>query len=171
MHQLDSIEALLQAKFENRVFMKLGSRYADYFPEYSSYFGRALRLLKSMCGMNKSEKLFADELIEWLIEAVFIQYQFQMSVYHKNAPYVTNIVVLYYVGNFVYWYKYETLVKWFVYYLRKRLHVKFLGYAHWFISISISQIKDHYISVDQAIYDTFIVDNYLDTTKFKTSNC
>ena len=36
-------------------------------------------------------------------------------------------------------------------------HVKFLGFAHWFISIRISQLKDHSISVDQARYDTSIV--------------
>ena len=42
--------------------MKLGSRYADYFTEYSNYFGRALRLLKSMYGMTNSGKLFDDEL-------------------------------------------------------------------------------------------------------------
>ena len=42
-----------------------------------------------MCCMNNSEKLFADELIEWLIEAGFIQNQFQMSIYYKYAPDVT----------------------------------------------------------------------------------
>ena len=66
--------------------MKLDSRYADYFPEYSNNFGRALILLKSMCGMTNSGKLFADELTEWLIEAGFIQYQCQMSIYYKYAP-------------------------------------------------------------------------------------
>ena len=36
------------------------SRYAYYFPEYAQYFGRALKLLKSMYGMTNSGKLFAD---------------------------------------------------------------------------------------------------------------
>ena len=40
-------------------------------------------------------------------------------------------------------------------------HVNFLGYEHWFMSIIISQIKYHYISVDQARYDTFVVKKYL----------
>ena len=47
--------------------MKLDSRYAEYFPEYSSYLGRDLRLMKSMYGMTNSVKLFADELKYWLI--------------------------------------------------------------------------------------------------------
>ena len=45
VHQLDFIGAFLQAKVKNRVFVKLNMRYADYFPEYAQYFGRALKLL------------------------------------------------------------------------------------------------------------------------------
>ena len=50
VHQLDFIGAFLQAKVKNRVFVKLDIRYTDYFPSYAKYFGRALRLLKSMYG-------------------------------------------------------------------------------------------------------------------------
>ena len=56
--------------------------------------------------------------------------------------------------------------KWFVDTLGKRFHVNFLVYAHWFISIIISQLKDHSISVDQARYATSIVAKYLDATTF-----
>ena len=73
-----------------------------------------------------------------------------MSIYYKYAPYGTKNVVLSYVDYCVYWYTSEALVKFFVDNLGKRLHVKFLLYAHWFMSIRISQIKDHSISVDQA---------------------
>ena len=58
VHQLDFIGALLQAKVKNRVFVILNMRYAAYFPEYSQYFGRALKLFKSMYGMTNSGKLF-----------------------------------------------------------------------------------------------------------------
>ena len=68
LHQLDFIGEFLQAKVKNRVLVKLDSRYADYFPEYSKYYGRALRLLKSMYGTTNSGKLFAYELTEWLLE-------------------------------------------------------------------------------------------------------
>ena len=63
-HQLYFIGAFLQAKVKNRVFVKLDSRYAECSPEYSSYFGRALGLLKYMYGMTNSGKLFDDELTE-----------------------------------------------------------------------------------------------------------
>ena len=48
-------------------------------------------------------------------------------------------------------------------------HVNLLGYAHWFMSIRISQMREHSISVDQAIYATSIVAKYLDTATFKVS--
>ena len=73
VHQLDFIGAFLQANVKNRVFVKLDMRYADNFPEYTHYFRRALKLLKSMYGMTNSGKLFSDELTEWLIEEGFIQ--------------------------------------------------------------------------------------------------
>ena len=62
--------------------------------------------------------------------------------------------VLSYVDDCVYWYTSEDLGKWFVDTLRKKLHVNFMGYAHWFMSIIISQMNDHSISADQYIYVT-----------------
>ena len=62
IHKLDFIGAFLQAKVKNRVFLKLHSRYAEYFPEYLCYFGISLILFKSMYGMNDSGNLFSDEL-------------------------------------------------------------------------------------------------------------
>ena len=47
--------------------------------------------------------------------------------------------------------------------------MNFLGYAHWFMSIRISQLKDHYISMDQARYATSMVEKYLDTATVKVS--
>ena len=62
VHQLDFIGAFLQEKIKNRVFVNLDYRCRYYFTEYARYFGRALRLLKSMYGMTNSGKLFDDEL-------------------------------------------------------------------------------------------------------------
>ena len=53
--------------------------------------------------------------------------------------------------------------------IENRFHVKFLGFAHWFMSIIISQMRDNYISVDQARYSTSIFSKYLDTATVKTS--
>ena len=113
--------------------------------------------------------LFSDELTELLLEAGFIQSQCQMSIYYKYAPDGTNVIALYYFGNCVYWYTSGSLVKWFVDTLGNIFHVKFLLYAHWFMSIRISQMKDHSISVDQDRYATSIVVKYLDTDTVKAS--
>ena len=78
-----------------------------------------------------------------------------------------KIVVLSYVDDCVYWYTNEDIGKWFVDTLGKRFHVNFLGYAHWFMSIRIYQMKDHSISVDQARYATSIVPKYVDTATVK----
>ena len=92
-----------------------------------------------------------------------------MSICYKYAPDGSKIVVLYYVYYFIYWYTNEDLGKWFVDTLGKRFHVNFLGYAHCFMSIRISQLKDHSISVDQTRYATYIVAKYLDTATVKVS--
>ena len=107
--------------------------------------------------MTNSAKLFADELKEWLIKEGFILSQCQMSIYYKYATDGSKIVVLSYVDDCVYWYTNEYLGKWSIDTLGKRFHVNFLGFAHWFMSIRISQLKDHSISVDQARYATSIV--------------
>ena len=164
-----SLEHFLQEKENNRVFVKLDSSYTDYFPEYSNYFGRYLILLKSMYGMTNSGKLFAYEFIEWLLKSGFIQSQCQMSIYYKYKPYGSNLVVLSYVDGFVNWYTSEALRKWFVDTLGKILHVNFLGYTHWSTSIRIYQMKDHSISVYQAIYATSIVETFLDIATVKAS--
>ena len=75
--------------------------------------------------------------------------------------------MLSYVGDCVHWYKYEELVKWFVDSLGGIFHVNLLGYSHWFMSIMISQLKDHYISVDKASYATVFLGKYLDTSTIK----
>ena len=82
---------------------------------------------------------------------------------------VKKIVVLSYVDYCIYWYTNEDLGKWFVGTLGKIFHVKFLGYAHPFMSIRIYQLKDHSIYVDQDRYATYIVVKYLDTATVKVS--
>ena len=80
-----------------------------------------------------------------------------MSIYYKYAPDGFKNKLLSYVDDCVYWYTFEGIGKWFVDTFGGRLYVKFLGYAHWFMSIRISQMKYHYFSVDQAIFATSIV--------------
>ena len=48
--------------------------------------------------------------------------------------------------------------------------MNFLGYAHWFMSIRTSQLKNSSISMDQARYATYIVAKYLYNATVKVSN-
>ena len=91
-----------------------------------------------------------------------------MYIYYKYAP---NGKMLLYLKlmNFLYWYTSEALGKWYVYTIVKIYHVNFLTFAHWFMSIRISQINYHSISVDQARYDTSTVAKYLNTSMVKKS--
>ena len=77
--------------------------------------------------------------------------------------------VLSYVDDYVYWYTSEAPGKWFVGNLGKRFHVKYLVYAHCFMSTRIYQMRDYYISVDQDINATSIVAKYFDTATVKIS--
>ena len=86
-----------------------------------------------MYGVINSGKLFDDELTEWLLEEGFIQYQCQMLIYYKYAPDGTKNFVFSHVDDCVYWYTSEVFGKCFVDDLGKILHLKFLGYAHWFM--------------------------------------
>ena len=92
-----------------------------------------------------------------------------MSIYYKYEPDGSKTFVLSYVDDFVYWYTNEDLGKCFVDTLGEIFHVNFLGYAHWFTSIRIYQMKDHSISVDQARYATSIVAKYVDTATVRVS--
>ena len=83
--------------------------------------------------MTNSGKLFAEQMTEWLLEAGFIQTQCQIYIYYKYAPDGKNIVVLSYVDDCVYWYTSESLGKCFWDTQGNILHVKILGYTHWFM--------------------------------------
>ena len=111
-----------------------------------------------MYGMTTSGNLFDDELTEWILKAGFIQSQCQMSIYYKYALDVGNLL-FYLTLMTVYIDKSEPLGKWFIDTLGKIFHVNFLECSHWFMSIRIFQMKNHYISVDKAIYATSIVAN------------
>ena len=83
MYHLDFIVSFLQGENKNRFFLKLDNRYADYLLEYSSYFERGFISLKYLYGMTNSGNLFSYESKEWFLEAGFIQYEYQMSLFTK----------------------------------------------------------------------------------------
>ena len=96
--------------------------------------------------MTNCGKCFADELTNCLIyETGFNQSKFKVSVYYNFSTYGSKIVVLSYVDYCVYWYMSEKPGNWFVDTLIKIFHMDFLGYAHLFMSIRISQLRNQSI--------------------------
>ena len=91
---LISLEHSFNQKLRIGFFVKLDSRCEDYFPEYSNYFGRSLRLLKSMNGTTYSGKVFADDSTECLLESGFNPSQWQMSIYYKYAQDGTTVFLI-----------------------------------------------------------------------------
>ena len=49
--QLDYVGAFLQAPVRGRIFVHLPDEFKTIYPEYSEYFGKPLRLMKSAYGM------------------------------------------------------------------------------------------------------------------------
>ena len=80
-----------------------------------------------------------------MYEAGFKQSHDQIYIYYKYALDGSKLVVLYYVDDCVYCYTYEEPGKWFVDLLGKIFDMNLLEYAHWFMSIKLSQQKGHYI--------------------------
>ena len=88
--------------------------------------------------MTSFGKLFADEITNWLIDKSGLNQSIcQMYVYYNYATDGSKLVVLSYGDDLLYWYTSEEIGKRFVDTLGNILHVNFLGYVHWFMSIRI----------------------------------
>ena len=118
-----------------------------------------------MYGMTNTGKMFVDDITitnSLMNVSVLQQSQYKMYIHYKHAPDGSKWVELSYDDDCVFWYTYQELRKWFVDTLGKRFHENLLGYAHWFMSIRISKLKEYSISVDQAKYATYIVSKYIE---------
>ena len=118
-----------------------------------------------MYGMTNTGKMFVDDITitnSLMNVSVLQQSQYKMYIHYKHAPDGSELVELSYDDDCVFWYTYQELRKWFVDTLGKRFHENLLGYAHWFMSIRISKLKEYSISVDQAKYATYIVSKYIE---------
>ena len=115
LHELDLIISFLPANVKHRVFVKLESRYGEYFREYCNYFGKPLGLKKAIYGMIHYIIFFSEEINNWLIDVEgFKQWQCKISIYYKYAPYGSKLVVLTYVDDCVFRYTSKEVGKWSV---------------------------------------------------------
>ncbi|MGH7954596.1 MAG: reverse transcriptase domain-containing protein, partial [Gloeomargaritales cyanobacterium] len=161
VYQLDFIGAFLQASVHERIFVKLAAKYGDLFPEYAKYCGRPLRLNKSMYGMIHSGRFWWQELLEWLLSTGFVSSSVHPCLLWKKIG-DEVMMVLDYVDDMIYFSTHPKLEIQFKKDLSSRFKAEFMGQAHWFLSIRITQSADYSISIDQSRYAKAITLRYTD---------
>ncbi|MGH7954550.1 MAG: reverse transcriptase domain-containing protein, partial [Gloeomargaritales cyanobacterium] len=159
--QLDFIGAFLQASVRERIFIKLPVKYGELFPEYAHFCGRPLRLNKSMYGMIHSGRFWWQELLEWLLSNGFNSSAVHPCLLWKKVG-KNVLMVLDYVDDMLYFSTCAKLEKKFQEELSARFKAEFMGQAHWFLSLRITQNADFSITVDQSRYAKAITLRYTD---------
>ena len=161
--QLDFIGAFLQAEARNRVFTILPKEWAEEFPDLAEWFGRPLRLLKSLYGQVDASKNWDDDLSDWLIN----NFGFErcpgagsIYIYHKPPHF---IFLLNAVDDQLYFSNSDELRTTFEQGLKERFEIEFLHQAHWYLQARLTQHANHSITLDQARYMALIISRFLPT--------
>jgi Reverse transcriptase (RNA-dependent DNA polymerase). len=152
VRQLDFIGAFLQAKVRSRVFVKLPAVYGEIFPEFKEYCGRPLRLLKSMYGMTFSGKYWYLDLQEWLLSDGFTQSEVVKCLFFKTFEDGSQIFLLDYVDDMLYYGTDESKLREFEDALSARFDLEKMGQAHWYLSTRITQHSNFDVTIDQSRY-------------------
>ena len=165
VRQLDFIGAYLQALMQTDVWIILPSYYASLFPKYKEYFGRPLKLKKSMYGQNVSGKNWYDELHQYLTSVGFIPSPSCPSMYVRRNKDGSMIKLLNYVDDMLYFCTNEEELKKFELDLAQRFRLELKGQASWYLSVRIQQDKNFDITIDQNRYVQSILRRFLDTAR------
>jgi hypothetical protein len=170
VRQLDFIGAFLQAKVRSRVFVKLPAVYGEIFPEFKEYCGRPLRLLKSMYGMTFSGKYWYLDLQEWLLSDGFTQSEVIKCLFFKTFEDGSQIFLLDYVDDMLYYGTDESKLREFEDALSARFDLEKMGQAHWYLSTRITQHSNFDVTIDQSRYCLSLVKKYLDSAGCKNNS-
>ena len=162
VRQLDFIGAYLQSKARGRIFVRMPAVYGDLWPEFKTYSGVPLRLVKSMYGMTQSGKNWYLELHEYLISAGFQQSQVIKCYYWKKFPDGSVVKLLDYVDDMLYFGTSTDTLKQFEAELKARFDLDIMGQAQWYLATRITQHANFDITVDQSRYCVSLVKRYLD---------
>ena len=161
--QLDFIGAFLQAEARNRVFTVLPKEWAEEFPDLAEWFGKPLRLLKSLYGQVDASKNWDDDLSDWLINTFGFERcpgAGSIYLYHKPPHY---IFLLNAVDDQLYFSNSDELRKTFEQGLNERFEIEFLHQAHWYLQARMTQHANYSITLDQARYMALILSRFLPT--------
>ena len=162
--QMDFIGAFLQATMKYRMFIILPAKYGELFPEYAEYCGRPLLLAKSMYGTTYSGKMWYEELNDWLIHpdgGGFRCSSVEPCLYIKTYPDGSILKFLNYVDDGLFFCTDEDKENEFIMKLKARFQLNYLGQAHWFLGMRITQEGNFDVTLDQSRYTMSIVQRYL----------
>jgi hypothetical protein len=150
VHRLDFVGAFLQANVRGRIFVTLPKVYGDIWPEFKDYFGRPLRLVKSMYGMTYSGKYWYLDLKDWLHEEELTQSRASPCFFRKVYPDGSFVKLVAYGDDKLFFGNNETILQEFKDKLAKRFDMEFLGQAHWYLSARLHQDTILKVTLDQA---------------------
>ena len=160
--QLDFVGAYLQAKMQSDVWICIPKYYATLFSEYKEYFGRPIKLEKSMYGQTVSGKNWYEELHEFLISKGFMASPNCPSMYTRRNEDGSLMKLLNYVDDMLYFCSNDKELEDFESELSQRFRLELKGQASWYLSVRIQQDRGFNISVDQNRYVQSILRRFLD---------
>ena len=164
VYQLDFVGAFLQATVKQVTYVKLSEFLSEIYPEYSAWFGRPLRLIKSMYGMSFCGKWWFLEMMEYITEELnFRQASCDQALFIKLEDDGSMTKFLVYVDDSVYFNtgNNEKYLKAFETNMQARFKVDFQGHAHWFLAMRIVRDKIGNYTLDQARYIKTVTDKFL----------
>jgi hypothetical protein len=118
-----------------------------------------------MYGMALSGKYWYQELQEFLIQIDFTESTVMRCLFHKTCPDGSQIDLLDYVSDLLYFGTNYSTMKQLEEELSSRFELELMGQAHWYLSTYITRLANFDITIDQTRYCMSILKRYLETAR------
>ena len=159
--QIDFIQAYIQAKMRERVFVMIPEQWKAFLPEeLHKWCGVPLRLLRALYGYTFSGKFLYEDQADFLEEQGFRQTIF-VALWKKTFDDGSFILVLQYSDDFLAAGDNTKHNEAFKRAISKRFKVTISPRADWYLQARIRQDKDGNILLDQQRYSKSIVQRYI----------
>ena len=159
--QTDWVQAYLQCKMKERVFIQFPARWAEYLPDdLAKYCGVPLELLKALYGYTYSGKRLYEEQESFLTEQGFIQAPL-LGIWYKRLADNGIFLLLLFADDLLSASTDSNAHHEFRTALSSRFEVEWHPRADWYLQARIQQDKHGNITLDQSRYSKAIVQRYL----------
>ena len=155
IYQLYFIQAFIQSKATERIFVILGKEFSHLCPKFSQHFGRPFRINKCIYGADFSGKSWHDTLDSfWTNKLSFLRSRVDdcLYIYRKENDWVKLIN---HVVDTLYFASSDKVRGDFELSLKNKFNLSLLGEARWYSGMRITQKKE-FISLGQDQYVTRI---------------